>query len=268
MSAAQLQALQENSERTVYLLDVRSPQEYAAGHVPNSQSAPGGQLVQATDVYLAVRHAAVVLIDDNGARATTTAAWLIQMGWRDVFVLENALARDDLARGAGTTEAPGLEASEVKSISAAALHALIAHGQAAVADLANSLRYSEGHIPGAWHVVRSRLRENLAIVPQAQRLIFTAPDGDTLAKLAACDAVELTSASIEVLEGGTAAWIAAGYPLERGTARLTGPADDIKYKALDRKADVEAAIREYLEWEIDLVNATASDPDFGFQRFE
>ncbi|MES2561672.1 MAG: hypothetical protein V4637_03000, partial [Pseudomonadota bacterium] len=121
--------------------------------------------------------------------------------------------------------------------------------------------------PGAWHVVRSRLRENLAVMPKAHRLIFAAPDGHTLANLAARDAIELTSASIEVLEGGTASWIAAGYPLERGTARCTGPDDDIKYKALDRKAYVEAAIREYLEWEIDLVNATASDPDFGFRRF-
>ena len=38
--------------RTLYLLDVRSPEEYAAGHLPGSRSAPGGQLVQATDVYM------------------------------------------------------------------------------------------------------------------------------------------------------------------------------------------------------------------------
>jgi hypothetical protein len=100
-----------------------------------------------------------------------------------------------------------------------------------------------------------------------KRLIFTSPGDDTLAKLAARDAMQLTTASVEILEGGTVAWTAAGYPLERGTARFTGADDDIKYKALDRKADVEAAIREYLDWEIDLVNATTSDPDFGFHRF-
>ncbi|HET7159555.1 MAG TPA: rhodanese-like domain-containing protein [Burkholderiales bacterium] len=267
ISAAQLKALLEDSKRTVYLIDVRSPEEYPAGHVSGSRSVPGGQLIQATDVYLAVRHAAVVLIDDNGARATTTAAWLIQMGWRDVFVLENALALDDLVRAAETVEVPGLDDIEVKTICAASLDTLIGDEQIAVVDLANSLRYSEGHIPGAWHVVRSRLRENLEVVPKVQRLIFTSPDNDALSKLAARDAMQLTSASVEVLAGGTKAWMAAGYPLERGTARYSGPDDDIKYKALDRKADVEAAIREYLEWEIDLVNATASDPDFGFQRF-
>lgn len=267
ITAAQLQALQADAARTVYLIDVRSPQEYAAGHVPGSRSVPGGQLIQATDVYLAVRRAAVVLTDDNGARATTTAAWLAQMGWRDVFVLEKALERAGLVRGPATADVPGLGDIEVNTISAKTLHDLIEDEDVQVADLANSLRYSEGHIPGAWHVVRSRLRENLAAIPNPKRLVFTAPDDETLAKFAARDAMELTSVPVEVLEGGTAAWSAAGYALERGTERYTGPDDDIKYKALDRKADVEAAIREYLEWEIDLVNATASDPDFGFRRF-
>jgi hypothetical protein len=116
-------------------------------------------------------------------------------------------------------------------------------------------------------VVRSRLRENLAAIPEAKRLVFTSPD-DVLARYAAKDAMQLTSIPIEVLQGGTAAWTAAGYPMERGTARLTGPNDDTMYKALDRKkADVEAAIREYLQWEVDLLNSTESDPDFGFRRF-
>jgi rhodanese-related sulfurtransferase len=137
-----------------------------------------------------------------------------------------------------------------------------------VADLATSLRYAEGHIPGAWHVVRSRLRENLAKIPRAGRIVFTSSEGDTLARFAAADAASLTGATIEVLEGGTAAWTAAGYPLDQGADRLTGPTDDIMWKALDRsQTEREAAIREYLTWEIDLVNATESDPDFGFRRF-
>lgn len=265
IAGRELQALRADGSRTVYLLDVRSPEEYAAGHVPGSLTAPGGQLIQATDTYLAVRHAVVVLIDDSGARAMTTAAWLAQMGWKDVYVLANAL-EGELELGAETLAIPGLEALRVGTVSASELHALLAMGETQVADLANSLRYSEGHIPGAWHVVRSRLRENLARIPQAQRLVFTSPD-DTLARFAAADAMALTAMQVNVLEGGTRAWTDAGYPLESGTERFTGPDDDLRYKALDRKADVEAAIREYLEWEVDLVNAVASDPDFGFRRF-
>ncbi len=48
---------------------------------------------------------------------------------------------------------------------------------------------------------------------------------------------------------------------------MTGAADDLSYRALDRKDNVEQAMKEYLSWEIELVNAVASDPDFGFRRY-
>ena len=46
-----LSALRADESRTLYLFDVRDPAEYAAGHVAGALSAPGGQLVQATDQY-------------------------------------------------------------------------------------------------------------------------------------------------------------------------------------------------------------------------
>ena len=61
--------------------------EYEAGHLRGARSAPGGQLVQETDYHLATWGARVVLVDDNGVRATMTASWLKQMGWTDVAVL-------------------------------------------------------------------------------------------------------------------------------------------------------------------------------------
>jgi len=38
---------EEQNERTLYILDVRSPEEFEAGHLKGSRNAPGGQLVQA-----------------------------------------------------------------------------------------------------------------------------------------------------------------------------------------------------------------------------
>ena len=82
----------EANKRTLYLFDVRHPEEYETGHLPGSLSAPGGQLVQATDRYVGVLRARLVLIDDTGVRATMTASWLRQMGWDEVFVLAGGLA--------------------------------------------------------------------------------------------------------------------------------------------------------------------------------
>ena len=77
----------EANERTLYLFDVRDPGDYAAGHVAGAISAPGGQLVQATDQYVGTLGARVVLVDDAEVRAVMTASWLKQMGVRDVVVL-------------------------------------------------------------------------------------------------------------------------------------------------------------------------------------
>src|SRR5205823_10641685 len=88
----------ESAERTLYLLDVRDPPEYEAGHVPGAVSAPGGQLVQATDQYVGTLGARIVLVDDAEVRAVMTASWLRQMGWTDVFVL--AAAGDETGRPA------------------------------------------------------------------------------------------------------------------------------------------------------------------------
>jgi rhodanese-related sulfurtransferase len=72
---------------TVYRFDVRSPEEYANGHLPGFRHAPGGQLVQETDFYVPVRGARIVLVDHDGVRANMAASWLAQMAW-SVFVVD------------------------------------------------------------------------------------------------------------------------------------------------------------------------------------
>ena len=73
--------------RTTYFFDVRSPEEYARGHLPGFLSIPGGQLVQELEMYAPVRGARIVLCDTEGVRANMTASWLAQMAW-DVFVAD------------------------------------------------------------------------------------------------------------------------------------------------------------------------------------
>ncbi|HEX7214167.1 MAG TPA: rhodanese-like domain-containing protein, partial [Methylomirabilota bacterium] len=68
-------------EENVVLLDVRTRDEYEAGHVPGAQWAPGGQAVQATDEYVAVRAGWLVLICDGLGRSIMTAGWLKRMGF-------------------------------------------------------------------------------------------------------------------------------------------------------------------------------------------
>ena len=97
----------EAAQRTLYVLDVRGPDEFRAGHLAGSTSAPGGQLVQATDEFMPVRGARVVLVDDTEVRAVMTASWLVQMGWKHVRVLAGGLGDGPLETGAPHAGHPG-----------------------------------------------------------------------------------------------------------------------------------------------------------------
>src|SRR5258708_3955800 len=126
---------------SLYLLDVRSPEEFRAGHRPGSRSAPGGQLVQATDAYVGTRNARLVLVDDTGVRATMTASWLIQMGWPEVFVLEGGLEATPLERGPAPRVVLGLEGLAAERVTPAELQGLLDRGEAVALDLRTSLPY-------------------------------------------------------------------------------------------------------------------------------
>ena len=80
-------ALQAQAHRTLYRFDVRSAEEYAAGHIPGFRHYAGGQLVQEIDMGAPARGARILLTDDKGARADMTASWLAQMGW-ETYVLD------------------------------------------------------------------------------------------------------------------------------------------------------------------------------------
>jgi rhodanese-related sulfurtransferase len=80
-------ALQAEKSRTLYRFDVRSADDYAAGHISGFRHYPGGQLVQEIDMAAPVRGARMLLTDDMGVRADMTASWLAQMGW-ETYVLD------------------------------------------------------------------------------------------------------------------------------------------------------------------------------------
>jgi rhodanese-related sulfurtransferase len=256
----------EMDRRTLYLFDVRSPDEYAAGHLHSTVNAPGGQLVQATDAFAATRNARIVLIDDHGVRATMTASWLIQMGWRDVFVVKDALKSGPLYKVPAAADVLGLAGVKFEPIEAHTLKRELDAGNAAVMDFETSLRYRDGHIPGAWLSIRANLEANLPKVPTTKLLVLTSQDG-VVAQLAAPAAARLTKTPVKVLQDGTDAWRAAGLPLEQGLTHLADTTDDVWYRPYDRTANVEEAMKDYLTWEVNLVKQIERDDDVKFRTF-
>ena len=158
----------------------------------------------------------------------------------------------------------GLEAAAVATIEPADLRDRLAAGNTVVIDLDTSRRYGQGHIPGAWFAIRSRLADDLGKLPKAETIVLTSPDG-ALARLAAADLAGSASVPVMVLAGGTEAWAGAGLPLETGATRMASEPEDVVLSARERGQGREEAMREYLAWEIDLVNQMATDDDHRFR---
>lgn len=77
-----------DADRTTYLLDVRTPEEFEKGHLDGTLSSEGGQLLGVAYRTIAVRGARVVLIDDLlGIRARTVAHWLQRRGYEIAILL-------------------------------------------------------------------------------------------------------------------------------------------------------------------------------------
>jgi rhodanese-related sulfurtransferase len=242
-----------DERRTTYLFDVRDPDEYRAGHLPGAISAPGGQLVQATDLYAGVLGARIVCCDDREVRALMTASWLRQMGWRDVFVLPEAAQKSEQEKGEPTPLLLGTPATDRAVQPSAALEI----DDVSVIDLSTSPHYRRGHIPGAWFAIRSRLEHALKKIAPTGDLILTSEDG-VLASLAINEAQALTERPVHWLKGGNAAWAAAGFPLSTADKMADDPVD-VWLKPYERADDNEAAMNAYLSWEVDLLERIQQD---------
>lgn len=251
--------------RTTYLFDVRTAEEYAAGHLPGFRSAPGGQLVQETDHSAPVRGARMVLADTDGVRANMTASWLAQMNW-EVWVLEPVPADALVESGIPTPSYPEPQ-GPFQSVPATELAAWLNRepaGTTAVIDTTTSANYVKRHIPGAWFVLRSQLAEAVARIPQAKRYVLTC-GSSLLARYAAVDLARLTGAEVYVLQGGTLAWIEAGLPLEHGPSHLASPRIDRYRRPYEGTDNPREAMQAYLDWEFGLVEQLGRDGTHGFQ---
>lgn len=244
-TAEDVAAWQRDTTRTTYLLDVRTPEEFKAGSLQGAVHAPGGQLIQATDQWVGVRNARIVIFDSEGVRAPVVASWLKQLGC-EVYVLE------DGTRAAVKAPAPANPAlPQLASISAAALKRDLDAGACAAFDLGSSMRFRNAHVPRSRWSVRSRVVTDACDVGGAIVLIADDPE---VARVAAVDLIEAGHKDVRLLEGGLAAWRAADLPIEP-TADVPPDSECIDYLFFvhDRHAGNREAMKQYLAWETGLI---------------
>lgn len=247
----------DQGTRTLYRFDVRSPEEYQAGHRAGWRSVPGGELAARIVKYVATRGARIVLHDRHGVRDLAAAAWLHQQGGHEVFVLE---APEPAAWEAGPEPLPVRYADGTSPVFIDAAGLRAAGAAATVFDIESSADYGRGHIAGAQFAPRADLPARIADATGAAVVVVTSRDG-VLAAAAAAELARDTGRDVRALLGGTLAWQIAGGAVDSGGA--PGRAGDVWQKP-GGDGDTDARnrhFRAYLDWEVSLVDQLRRDGD-------
>lgn len=246
VDAEQVQHWLAQMQRTTYLFDVRTAAEYQQQSLLGALHAPGGQLVQATDHYMAVRGARVVLWDDKDVRSWVTASWLRQMGW-EVYVL--AAGAGAMPRGPGQCALPWHH--YLPQLSVEELVKKCQQGPVQLLDLRSSQQYRRAHLAQAQWSIRPRLRETTL---QGDQPVVVIADQQYVASLAASELAELGIRDVYWHQATPEQWREAGLAVE---ASPDVPTDaqciDYVFFAHDRHEGNLQAARQYLAWETNLL---------------
>jgi rhodanese-related sulfurtransferase len=241
-----------------YFIDVRSESEYEDGHPHGSLNVPGGQAVQRTDDFVAVKNGRIVFVSNQSARAVMAAYWYRQMGFRDVKVLQGGLKAwrengGSVESGGSRNEPLGFATAKklASTLEPGEVNSLLQSSPVSILHVGSSADFAAAHLPRSKWISRGWLELKLPSLwnDKAQRIVLSCRDGDN-SILAARALAETGYKEISVLAGGVQAWARAGYPTETGLEScLMEPNDVVLSPSV--KGDKEA-MRRYLEWEIKL----------------
>lgn len=248
----------EAATHGLLVFDLRSPDEHLAGTWPGARQVVGSQLVQATDRHIATRNGRVVLIDCDGVRGTTTAAWLNQMGYRGVAVLT--------ANPGDLTAVPTQNSD--RSIGAAALRKLgtaCEDGSVLVADIRGGVAHRRRHVEGAVMLGRANLADDVQELPP-DVLIALHTDEPVFADLMAAD-LERLGRRCRVVADPLDAWEAAGFRLATGPGRMLSEPHDAVYDLEELEIHLRDS-HEYILWRENLYEMIDDDPATPYMQSE
>jgi rhodanese-related sulfurtransferase len=246
-----------------YVVDVRVPQEFRAGHVPGAVSIPTGQFALQHENFLAVGRLPVVIIADDAIRPIWAAAQCQGLGFPNTVILEGGLSAwvgrgRKLEEGTGSVETFGLEAAQraVEGIRPAELRQLQEReSNTVVLDVRSSGEFAMGHIPGTRWLTRGKLELDIErMVPSTETPLITICDTGQRSTLAAATLRSLGYTHARYLEGGLPAWSGAGLPVVDGldgadVSREEAQSDFGSTLWTGALARTRADMEQYLSWE-------------------
>jgi hydroxyacylglutathione hydrolase len=193
------------------VLDVRPAAEFGAGHVPGALNIGlGGQFASWAGALIQLSTPLIVVAADE-AQVDEAVTRLARVGHDTV--------RGYLRGGMDAWRESGFEVSTVEQVSVAELRRLLEEGEGLqVLDVRRTVEFNAGHAPSASNTPLSpRLREEAArLDPERPLAVICA--GGYRSSAATSLLRPLGFRRLYNVEGGTGAWVSAGYPVEKPAA--------------------------------------------------
>jgi glyoxylase-like metal-dependent hydrolase (beta-lactamase superfamily II)/3-mercaptopyruvate sulfurtransferase SseA len=192
------------------VLDVRTSADFGAGHVPGSTNVGlGGQFASWSGTLLDPARPLVVVADDE-ARVREAVVRLSRVGLEDVAgYLDGGIAAWDRA-GLPVAELPQIAVAELRDrlVEAAGLQ---------VVDVRRPGEYAAGHVPGAASRPLDRLETEVRTLDPARPTAVICAGGY---RSSAATSILRRHGFRDLVNvvGGTSAWVAAGYDVEKPAA--------------------------------------------------
>ena len=231
-----------------YLVDVRQPREYLAGHVPGSASLPGGQLALVYENVIGLPDVPIVTISHDGVRDVWAASLLKHLGFANVRPLAG-----------GVQGWPELEVGEPPepASSPAGAQPVSELGDALIVDVRSAGEFAQGHVAGSRWIARGSIElQAHDVLPNKQAAVITVCDTGARSALAAGTLKAIGYECVSFLEGGL-----KGQPLVTGLEGANVPREvaqgDIGFSVWSGPlAKTEGEMKHYLDWEEALTSST------------
>lgn len=199
------QVVREQLAEGVRILDIRTPREFAAGHIPNAFGIPLETPLVSWAGWVIPFNAPLILIADEPSARAQAVRQLLRIGYDDL--------RGYLEGGMTAWQEAGLPVAQlsVMSVQELARAREMNHGPT-VLDVRQDAEWRAGHLPDAVHVEGGRLPFIELLLAKEEPLVVHC--GHAARSTVAISLLEQRGfQNVRLLDGGFGAWEQAGYPV-------------------------------------------------------
>ncbi len=195
----------------VAVIDIRTPREFAWGHIPGSYGIPLVSPLITWGGWVVPFGSPVILVADHPVKREEAKRQLIRIGYDDL--------RGYLDGGIAAWQAAGLPTVRTRLVGVNELHAWMQRSDAPlVVDVRSDAEWRAGHMPDALHIEAGRIPEGAAAQVPRDRTVVLHCGAANRATVGLSLLERLGYRDVMVLDTGFGNWRDAGYEVAKEAA--------------------------------------------------